>query len=173
MNWVDTIECDMANESTSVLNVLMFLFHHHMEGNCHIPESQRPVVRNKLENAGFMPEQINGAFNWLSSLKHTHKSLSHMPRQHTLSTRVYTRDEIRILNTECIDYLHQLQKLGILNAQTIEAVIDLALQLDTEGVDISLVKWVTLMTLYNEKEYEQELSKMELLVLSDATTTLH
>jgi Smg protein len=159
-------------EPTCVLNVLMFLFHHHINDDCNIDECNRPEVTSQLAEAGFAPEAINGAFQWLWCLKNSYSSFKEMPTASNHATRVFGDHEQALIDLECREYLHLLEKLNILDTKTRETVIDLAIVLKDDGLDIGLIKWVTLMTLYNNKECADQLSRMELLVLSDTDTTL-
>ena len=49
-------------------------------------------------------------------------------------------------------------------------IVYFLVELDAEDIDVSLVKWVTLMVLYNMPDEQEALKQMELLVLDDSPT---
>lgn len=154
-------------ETACVLNVLMFLFQNHMNDEVAIAASNRPEITDRLTDIGFEPEAIEGAFNWLYCLEQCQNSLQDMPKMSAQATRVYSADELRLFNQECRDLLALLNQLDILDSDSTELVINLAMALEDDGIDAGLIKWVTLMTLYNNKNYADRLAKMELLVLNE------
>lgn len=166
----------MKEEQTSILNVLMYLFHHHMgSAGTELGETdeQKANLSSKLKDIGFSEQSIKEALNWLLLLKNTQTQLADMPDAGTQSTRVFSPYECSILSTECRDYLLGLKRISILTSSQLELVIDLAIQLKIEGVDLSLIQWVTLMVLYHATDSEAALANMELLVLNEAVGEVH
>lgn len=151
----------------------MYLFHNHMNEHCHIPEAQFNKITGQLEDAGFDPDSIQQALDWLDNLNQSKRSLDSMPETSDEAIRVFSPYEVEILDYECRSYLMLLQQLKILAPRLRELVIDLVTALEEEGIDISLIKWVTLMVLYNEKEHQDALANMELLVLNDTAGGIH
>lgn len=157
----------MKQQATGILSVLMYLFHNHMGENCQISDAEPSVLTNQLEDAGFDQESIEQALNWLDNLYLSRASLDTMPEDSPPSNRVFSDYECEIIDIDCRSYLLMLEQLKILNPSLRELVIDLVIALEDEGIDVSLIKWVTLMVLYNEKERQDALANMELLVLND------
>ncbi|MDF1760099.1 MAG: DUF494 domain-containing protein [Coxiellaceae bacterium] len=154
-------------QTSSVLNVLMYLFHNHMGEDCQIEGAEQPEITLQLEDVGFDRISIQQAFDWLDNLNQSRASLDDMPEYEEKSVRVFNQYEHEVFNLECRSYLLMLQQLKILSPKLRELVIDLIIPLEQEGVDISLIKWVTLMVLYNDSARQDALANMELLVLND------
>lgn len=151
-------------QNESVLNVLMYLFHHHMDRDNPIDLNDMKII-DELKTAGFHAHIIGKAFSWLHRLvEFTDQHVK--PSDH--SFRIFSEEECHIMNDECQHFILSLQQQQILTPHTREIVIHLALELINEGVDLHLLKWVTLMVLFNMPNCEHALSHMEFLVLNNS-----
>ncbi len=146
----------------SVLGVLMYLFHHHMTDRCFLNDSE-DVILKKLRAVGFASPLINQAFDWLASLDELDDNVPESPGD--ASFRVFSEQENRVLNLELRGFLNYLEQCYILNQKTREIVIHQVLMLESEEIDLPLVKWVVLLVLFSQVEQKEALSAMELLVL--------
>jgi Smg protein len=156
------------SQEEGVLNVLMYLFKHHMQGSCGV--ELEPDLFNELEGAGFSKITIRLAFVWLEKLNSRTKNSLIQPSDQCI--RIYNERELAILDDESIDYIKYLCKANILNFETTELVIAQLCDLNCK-IDISLVQWVCLVVLFNQDNAEDALAKMELLVLHDRYETIH
>ncbi|WP_423063162.1 DUF494 domain-containing protein [Candidiatus Paracoxiella cheracis] len=148
----------------SVLNVLMYLFKNHMQDNCELDTIQAKLLL-QLEELGFRRKVINQAFEWLENLSRESQEPILQPSK--CSLRVFSDYECELLDIDCRSFLISLEQQGILNPQTRELVISQAIELEFEGIDVSLLKWVTLMVLFNQPDEKHALACMEFLVLDD------
>jgi Smg protein len=154
----------------SVLNVLMYLFHHHKEKDDRINLNDSKII-NELKSAGFHAHSIGKAFHWLHHL--TAVSDSFLQQTSIQSFRVFSENETSLIDEDCRRFILSLEQQGILTPVTREVVIHQTMELIHEGVDLSLIKWVTLMVLFNLPNCEEALTHMEFLVNSDAYDTVH
>lgn len=150
-------------KENSVLQVLMYLFQNHMRDSCDVGEVDNNLV-DQLESAGFVLPAINQAIGWLANLTEE-GGITQVADPQPHSFRVFNSTEAELLGQDGIDYIISLERQGILTPSTREMVITQAIELETEGIDLSLIKWVTLMVLFNQPDQEEALSNMELLVL--------
>ncbi len=150
----------------SVLNVLMYLFKNHMQENCTLDLGEKKLLV-QLEELGFHRTVINQALSWLNNLSYSAREPMQLPKKN--SFRVFSDYECDLLDIECRRFLITLEQQAILNPHTRELVINQALELSCEGIDVSLLKWVTLMVLFNQFSEKEALASMELLVLDDNT----
>lgn len=154
----------------SVLNILMYLFHHHMEKDHPIDLADMAVI-DALRSAGFHAHMIGKAFRWLH---HLVDFVDHPTKPSEQSFRIYSEEECHYFNEECRHFIFSLEQQKILTPHAREVVIHLTLELAHEGVDLHLVKWVTLMVLFNMPNAQKALAHMEFLVLTNNTTdTMH
>ena len=158
----------MQREATT-LDILMYLFHHHMERDQHIDLNDMELV-DELKSAGFHAHSIGKAFRWLHQL--TQWSEQDIPPSDT-SFRVFNDEECALISPECRHFIVSLEQQKILSPHTREIVIHQAMELMHEGLDLNLLKWVTLMVLFNTPDNENALKHMEFLVLNDSFESVH
>lgn len=144
----------------SVLDVLMYLFENYMDGEVS-DETNHETLRVELVGAGFPEEEVDHAFRWLNGLaeRRQQPQLVGAPG----AFRIYARQELDRLSTECRGFLLYLEQLGLLNPATRELVIDRLMAIEEE-VDLERVKWVVLLVLINQPGSEDAAAQMEDLV---------
>src|SRR3990167_2806547 len=157
-------------EEETVLGILMYLYHHHMEQDSEVNLTDMELV-DELKSVGFHAHSIGRAFRWLNYLAEF-VSREVIPSEN--SFRVYNNTECEQLDVDCRNFIISLECQGILTAYTREIVIHQAMELaHGNGVDLNLLKWVTLMVLFNLPDAQEALTKMESFVLADTFETVH
>ncbi len=151
----------------SVLNVLMYIFNHHLQQG-KVVELTSDEVTDDLDTAGFDETSIEQAISWLTSLAEMDKAAIAASSPDAL--RVFSEEEKQYLDSECQAFLLDLVKQAIITPATFEVIVYFLVELDAEDIDVSLAKWVTLMVLYNMPDEQEALKQMELLVLDDSPT---
>ena len=153
----------------NVLEVLMYLFeNYYMYG----PEEETPdqaSLTSELQRAGFQENEINKALAWLESLSPQEGSKPPTSR----SLRVYTAKECQKLDVECRGFLLFLEQTGVLDAAARELVVDRAMALDGDDIDIDRLKWIVLMVLFNQPGKEEALAWIEDLVFAGTEGLRH
>ena len=77
------------------------------------------------------------------------------------------------LDIESRGLLIQLEAIGVLSAQTRETVIERALALDNDELDIEDIKWVVMLVLFARPGEEAAFAWMEDLVFAETAELLH
>jgi Smg protein len=77
------------------------------------------------------------------------------------------------LDVECRGFLLFLEQSDVLNAYDREVVIDRAMALEAEEIDLQQLKWVVLMVLLNQPGKEAAFTWMEDIVMDDVQSGLH
>ena len=144
----------------SVLGVLMYLFHNHMEKDDRLDLNDSKII-GELKSAGFHAYSIGRAFHWLHHLVELSDSL---PQASLHSFRIFNEHELNLIDEDCRRFIVSLEQQGILTPVTREVVIHQTMELIHEGVDLHLIKWVTLMVLFNMPNCDEALKHMEFLV---------
>ena len=153
----------------NALDVLMYLFHNAMEVDVDI-DPDRDFVQMELLAAGFPLREIDQAFAWLDSLvDRPPVGLPVNPH----SCRIYVPAEQARLDVECRGFLLFLEQSGILDPETRERVIDRAMALNTDEIDLYELKWIILMVLFNQPGQEEACAWMEDLVFDPVPGYLH
>ena len=153
----------------TIINILIFLFEHHIDDDLDL-NADRDRLKSELIHAGFDPEKVTQAFDWLQELAASSESAEIMPLAASTSTRVYSAVEERKLDTECRGFLYFLEQANVLDSTRRELIIDRVLALETDDIDIEALKWVILIVLFNQSGYEQAFMWAEELVMDDVAS---
>lgn len=156
----------------TVFDVLMYLFDNYFEEDYEI-NSDQESLKHELVQAGFGDNQVSKAFDWLEGLA-TQKDLIQSENLAEKSTlRMYSDREMEKLDVKCRGFLIFLEQSGVLNAYDREVVIDRAMALEAEEIDLQQLKWVVLMVLLNQPGKEAAFTWMEDIVMDDTHSRLH
>jgi Smg protein len=146
----------------NMFDVLMYLFeHYYMDEEIEV-NPDRESLHTELVEAGFPPSDIKRAFEWLEGL--AVQPLPVKTTQTENAIRIFSERECERLDVESRGFLLFLEQMGILQPDARERVIERAMALETEDFDISQLKWVILMVLFNQPGAEAAYAWMEDLV---------
>ncbi len=87
--------------------------------------------------------------------------------------RVFVEAEVDRLDRECLGFLMFLEQHGVLDGDQRELVIDRAMALDQDEVDLDDLKWVVLMVLFNQPGAEAAFAWMENQIFGDDPEPIH
>ena len=147
-----------------VLEVLLFIFEYFFDDESSYSEKDDDLV-STLEQCGFGSSEVNKALLWLDDLVDL-KELDYSPgADKTTAIRVYTPYEKEKLSTDCRGFVLFMEQMDILDCKARELVIDRAIALEGEDVDLDRLKWVMMMVLYNMPDKEGEFVWIENLDL--------
>jgi Smg protein len=155
----------------NVLDVLMYLFQNYMTEDADI-DPDRESMETELLEAGFPSHEITQAFEWLDGLM-VRLETPVMLLNEERSFRIYTDQEITRLDMECRGFLLFLEQAGVLSSETRELVIDRVMALETDDIDLTQLKWVILMVLFNQPGQEEAYAWLEDLMFEDVEGYLH
>lgn len=154
----------------NILDLLLYLFHNYRANEM----ADSSELRDDLDQAGFLPEEVNGALDWLRSTETGQITFDNRPGDH--STRVFCDHELICFSASGQGCLHQLQHHGILSGETREIVIDRLLALADANhagpIDDKQIQWVTMMVLSSRGEQSAG-ARMQALMRGGEETALH
>lgn len=159
----------------NLLDVLLYLFENYPSRDL----QDNPVVRDDLDEAGFLPEEVDDAFAWLRGTDTRQQQLVTTPGDQAV--RLYSDAERQRLPTACRGYLMRLQHNGILSGAVREVVIDRLMALSVEDnssfgdggvITVEQVKWVVMMVLSGQDD-ELAYARMEALLNAEDSLALH
>lgn len=157
-----------------MFDVLMYLFETYIHNEAEMSVDQDKLT-DDLTLAGFQRQDIYNALNWLEKLADLQDGdaapflIDADPR----ALRIYTEEEILLLDTGCRGFLLFLEQIQVLNFETREMVIDRVMALDTTEFDLEDLKWVVLMVLFNIPGGEEAYQQMEELLFEVNDGYLH
>lgn len=159
----------------SILDVLLYLFEHYFTDDSDLVRDRDSLrsgpLFDELGKAGFTPAEINKAFEWLDALAQQRPSAS--PPRAGGPVRVFFGPELDKLDVECRGFLLFLEQHGVLNADQRELVLDRAMALDQDEIDVDDLKWVVLMVLFNQPGSEAAYAWMETQIFEDEPEPVH
>ena len=156
----------------SILDVLLYLFEHYFTNEDveqHV--NDRDSLQKELLQAGFSPAEANRAFDWLEALD-AQRPAARITRANA-PLRVFHGPELDKLDVEARGFLLFLEQHGILDADQRELVLDRAMALDQDDIDLDDLKWVVLMVLFNQPGAEAAYAWMETQIFGDEPEPLH
>ena len=154
----------------TILDVLLFLFENYFYDD---PDAvrDRDSLQHGLIQAGFSPTEISKAFDWLEELANQRPAVDEARADGPV--RISAGAELDRLDRECLGFLMFLEQHGVLDADRRELVIDRAMALDQEEVDLDDLKWVVLMVLFNQPGAEAAFAWMETQMFGDDPEPIH
>jgi Smg protein len=155
-----------------MFEVLMYLFENYYMEEDAGQNPDRESLHGELIDAGFTPVEISQAFDWLEDLS-AQQCTTPTQLQTNTAIRVFSKDECDRLDVECRGFLLFLEQMGILSATSRERVIERVMALKTDDFDLSQLKWVILMVLFNQPGEEAAYAWMEDLVFDSLSGYLH
>lgn len=155
----------------NMLDVLMYLFQHYMSSDPDFDPDRESMATELLE-AGFPSLEINRAFEWLDGLA-ARQAMPLAAITEDRSFRIYSDQEAAWLDLECQGFLLFLEQAGVLTSETRELVIDRVMALETDDMDLTQLKWIILMVLFNHPGQEEAYAWMEDLMFEEVEGYLH
>lgn len=154
----------------TILNVLLYLFKHYANDNDRLNQINESLM-DELTQAGFGEFIIHQAIKWIKALQG--ELLQTPDTASTHAYRVYSDYERSQLDDQCLSFIYYLESEEILDQTTREVILHQLIALEDEQIDVSLIKWVTLMVLYSMPERQPALKKMQFLVLDHSVGGVH
>lgn len=153
-----------------VFDILLYLFENYIYEDEDLDPDE---IEKELQSAGFNEQTIEKAFSWLDGLSAANEgdNLTTLAQQHAV--RIYTPEEMEHLDTESRGFLMFLEQMGVLDDASRETVIDRAMALDSDEMNLDQLKWVVLMVIFNQPGGEAAAAWMEDIVIDQMATQLH
>jgi Smg protein len=143
-----------------MFEVLVYLFENYYQGE---PCPDHDILAKKLTAAGFGNEDISDALDWLKDL--SGPAVDTYPEALELSDgiRAHTAAEMSKLATESRGFLAFLESAHVLTPTLRELIIDRAMALEDELVELDEFKVIVLMVLWTRRGDVDTLVLEELL----------
>ncbi len=136
-----------------MFEVLVFMFENYF-ANQSMPDDA--TMEQELSAAGFEQNDILGAFDWYQQMKSMLSAPEHHYAHNVTAMRMFTKVELKRINTESLGFLIFLQQADVINDVERDLIIDRAMALKKVFIGIEEIRWITMMALWNqgrEKDY--------------------
>ena len=152
-----------------MFDLLIYMFENYLSSK---PYSDFTNITQELEAAGFGNKEIKNALDWFTQLeKLADKDNVSIKHKYKNTIRIFTDNERNKITTEGLGFILFLEQANILNSIEREIIIDRAMALNQNIINIDEVRWIVMMTLWNngrENDYlfvEDSLYQTEQLIL--------
>lgn len=143
-----------------MFEILVYLFENYYQGEpCPDPDT----LARKLTDAGFGDEDITDAIDWLKVLSRPNDEQYPEAFELCDAFRAHTHAELAKLSTESRGFVTFLESAGVLTPPLRELIIDRAMALPDEVVDLDKLKVIVLMVLWARRGDVDTLILEELL----------
>ena len=156
----------------NVIDVLIYIYETYMDGDQPVPPDQI-IMQEELLNVGFQEGEITKAFDWLDELAWRQGMLSENGVLDSSSMRIYAEQEMLRLDSDARGMLLFLEQNGILDPISRELVIERAMALGSNELDIDDIQWIVLLVLVNQPGMEAALTVMQDMVYDGIPDLLH
>jgi Smg protein len=144
-------------KENTVLHALMYIFKSTTKNQIAL-ECIGGDMSSELSAAGFDKTVVNKAIQWILDLSNEsdiEKSAQFSDlNKISYALRYFIPYECDLFNVDCRSYLLRLEQRGILSPANRERVIEQTIALQDSDIDVNLLKWVTMMVLYNQPDDE-------------------
>ena len=140
-----------------MIDVLVFLFENYFDISTH--PAPNTLVR-KLSAAGFDPEEISLALDWLHDLKTARPAEFFADRR---AIRIYSEEEQAKLAPGCLDFIAFLESVGFITPRPPAVILDRAIGIEDDQVELEKLKIIVLMVLWSQDQDLEPLIIEELL----------
>jgi Smg protein len=160
----------------NMLDVLMYIFENFIDDDQeHMEGPDVATLTTELGHAGFHEGEITRAFEWLEDLTLLCEQDDYPGSAGYSggSTRIYTDQENEKLTKSSIGFITRLEFYSIITPVIREVILDRAMALESDNIDIDQMKWVAMMVLYNQPGRETNYLWLENLLFDLEQEVLH
>ena len=159
----------------NMLDVLMYIFENYIDDD-HGEEPDETALTTELGAAGFHQGEINKAFAWLEDLSQLCEQDyddSQSISCSEFSIRIYSDLEKHKISLDARGFITRLEFYRIINPSVREVILDRAMALESDHIDLDQMKWVAMMVLYNQPGRETSYLWLENLLFELEQEVLH
>ncbi len=144
-----------------MFEILVYLFENYYHNDA--TPADHDALAEKLTAAGFENEDIHDALDWLRGLGTPQGDVYPEALELCDGFRGYTADELAKLSTESRGFLAFLEGARVLTPPLRELIIDRAMAIEDDAVELDKLKVITLMVLWARRGSVDTLILEELL----------
>jgi len=154
----------------NIVDILKYLFESYLDEEFNqIPTDKQ--VQKELSLAGFKQQNITKAFKWLDDISDIENNLLEQDEVVEAvfpnSYRIYNSYELERFSSEAIGFIMYLENKGLLDFNLRETLIEKALALDVDNIDLNLMQWIVLMVFYNISESDAVFAWIEDIIFDE------
>ena len=130
-----------------MFDLLIYMFENYLSSKNQLDFNS---ITLELEAAGFDNHEIEKALNWFSELKLMADKIPHNSElKANDKLRIFTESELEKIACDGLGFILFLEQAHVLNSIEREIIIDRAMALSQNIISIDEVRWIVMMTLWN------------------------
>ena len=130
-----------------MFELLIYMFENYLSAQSKLDFNNMSI---ELEAAGFDNDEIKIAFDWFTQLKVMSDKVPLKLKNRTKpKLRIYTANEIEKISPDALGFLIFLEQAQVLNDYEREIIIDRSMALNQNFISIDEIRWIVMMTLWN------------------------
>ena len=138
-----------------MFELLIYMFENYLSAQSKLDFNNMSL---ELEAAGFDNDEIKIAFDWFTQLKVMSDKVPLKLKNRTKpKLRIYTANEIEKISPDALGFLIFLEQAQVLNDYEREIIIDRSMALNQNFISIDEIRWIVMMTLWNNGENVKEI----------------
>jgi len=155
----------------------MYLFENYIQAQS-MPLPGAAVLIDELQSAGFKKLEIQKAFAWFAGLEKISELNVYNRTIPANKLRYYSSKERNKLRLVGLDLLLYLERINVIDALAREKIIDRAMAIEHERIEIEQLKWIVLMVLFHDLDRHEgadpDLEWVESLLFAElGSETIH
>ena len=130
-----------------MFELLIYMFENYLSSQSKLDFNNMSL---ELEAAGFDNDEIKIAFDWFTQLKVMYDKVPLKLKNRTKhKLRIYTANENEKISPDALGFLIFLEQAQVLNDYEREIIIDRSMALNQNFISIDEIRWIVMMTLWN------------------------
>ena len=130
-----------------MFELLIYMFENYLSSQSKLDFNNMSL---ELEAAGFDNDEIKIAFDWFTQLKVMSDKVPLKLKNRTKpKLRIYTANENEKISPDALGFLIFLEQAQVLNDYEREIIIDRSMALNQNFISIDEIRWIVMMTLWN------------------------
>ncbi len=124
-------------------------------------------IHSELSLLGFTSKNMSRAIDWLENLNNIDPQTLLQASSYNRTQRIYSAIEDKRLAREAKGFLIYLENKQIINEKIRELIIDQAMSLEVQHIDLEILQWVSLMVLIRVYDEKLDFADMENVFFSE------
>lgn len=152
----------------SLIDILAYLFENYTKSHV---DSQKEIntelMADGMLQAGFHPQEVSFTVNWLEDLNELQHSNDKIKTPKKSSTRIFSAEECQKISRRAQSYILFLEQKDIIDIVTREIILDRAMNAPDGTVNLSTMKWISMIVLIHRPASQKKLAIISELIFGE------
>lgn len=155
----------------TLIDILAYLFENYSKSHANSgKEINTESMADGMLQAGFHPQEISFTVSWLEDLNDLQHSNDKIKTPKKASARIFSAEECQKITRAARSYILFLEKKGMIDITTREIILDRAMSTPDNVVNLSTIKWVSMIVLIYRPASQRKLAMVSELIIGEDET---